>query len=37
MRCTVCGSIGWVDPRPNWPEVIDFNKGVSGYANQQGG
>ena len=28
LRCTKCGSVGWVDPRPNWCEVIDFNKGV---------
>jgi len=23
------GSVGWVDPRPNWGEVNNFNKGVS--------
>ena len=28
LKCTKCGSIGWVDPRPNWSEVIDFDKGV---------
>jgi hypothetical protein len=28
LKCTQCGSIGWVDPRPNWCEVINFNKGV---------
>jgi hypothetical protein len=28
LKCTKCGSVGWVDPRPNWPEVINFNKGV---------
>jgi hypothetical protein len=28
LKCTKCGSVGWVDPRPNWPEVIDFNKGI---------
>jgi hypothetical protein len=28
LKCTECGSVGWVDPRPNWPEVINFNKGV---------
>jgi hypothetical protein len=29
FKCTKCGSVGWVDPRPNWGEVINFNKGVS--------
>jgi hypothetical protein len=24
LKCTVCGSVGWVD----WTEVIDFNKGI---------
>jgi hypothetical protein len=28
FKCTKCGSIGWVDPRPNWPEVINYSKGV---------
>ena len=28
LKCTKCGSVGWVDPRPNWGEVINFNKGV---------
>jgi hypothetical protein len=28
LKCTECGSVGWVDPRPNWSDVIDFNKGV---------
>jgi hypothetical protein len=28
LKCTKCGSIGWVDPRPDWTEVINFNKGV---------
>jgi hypothetical protein len=27
-KCTKCGSVGWVDPRPDWTEVIKFNKGV---------
>lgn len=26
LKCTKYGSIGWVDPRPNWCEVIDFNR-----------
>jgi hypothetical protein len=26
LRCTKCGSVGYVDPRPNWSDVIDFNK-----------
>jgi hypothetical protein len=29
LKCTQCGSVGWVDPRPNWSEVINFNKGIS--------
>jgi hypothetical protein len=29
LKCTNCGSVGWVDPRPNWGEVIDYEKGVS--------
>lgn len=28
LKCTKCGSVGWVDRRPNWSEVIDFNKGI---------
>jgi hypothetical protein len=28
LRCTKCGTVGFVDTRPNWSEVIDFNKGV---------
>ena len=28
LKCTKCGSVDWVDPRPNWGEVIDFEKGV---------
>jgi hypothetical protein len=28
LKWTKCGSVGWVDPRPNWPEVINFNKGI---------
>lgn len=29
FKCSACGSVGWVDPRPNWGEVIDYGKGVS--------
>jgi hypothetical protein len=29
LKCTRCGSVGWVDTRPNWGEVINFNKGIS--------
>jgi len=28
LRCTACGTVGYVDTRLNWSEVIDFNKGV---------
>ncbi len=28
FRCTKCGTVGCVDTRNNWSEVIDFNKGV---------
>ena len=28
FRCTKCGTVGYVDTRNNWSEVIDFNKGV---------
>jgi hypothetical protein len=28
LKCTKCGSIGWIDQRPDWTEVINFNKGV---------
>ena len=28
LKCTKCGSVGWVDPRPNWGEVINYSKGV---------
>lgn len=30
LKCTQCGNVGWVDPRPNWPEVINYGKGVGG-------
>jgi hypothetical protein len=23
-----CGSVGWLDPRPNWGVVINYSKGV---------
>lgn len=28
LKCTECGSVGWVDTRLDWSEVINFNKGV---------
>ena len=28
LECTKCGTVGYVDTRVNWSEVIDFNKGV---------
>lgn len=28
LKCTRCGSVGWVDMRLDWSEVIDFNKGI---------
>jgi hypothetical protein len=28
LRCTKCGTVGYVDTRLNWSEVINFNKGV---------
>jgi hypothetical protein len=28
LKCTQCGSVVWVDTRPNWSEVINFNKGI---------
>jgi hypothetical protein len=27
FKFTRCGSVGWVDPRPNWSEVIDYQRG----------
>jgi hypothetical protein len=30
LKCTQCGSVGWVDTRPNWGEVVNFNKGIGG-------
>jgi hypothetical protein len=28
FRCTKCGTVGYVDTRLNWSEVINFNKGI---------
>ena len=28
LRCTECGTVGYVDTRMDWGEVINFNKGV---------
>lgn len=28
LRCTQCGSVGYVDTRRDLGEVIDFNKGI---------
>ena len=28
FRCSQCGTVGYVDTRMDWSEVIDFNKGV---------
>ncbi len=28
LKCTKCGTVGWVDTRLDWSEVINFNKGV---------
>jgi hypothetical protein len=28
LKCTGCGTVGYVDTRVNWSEVINFNKGV---------
>ena len=27
LRCTKCGTVGYVDTRLDWNEVVDFNKG----------
>jgi hypothetical protein len=29
LKCSKCGSVGWVDPRPIWCEVVNYNKGIS--------
>lgn len=26
LRCTKCGAVGYVDTRPSWSDVIDFNR-----------
>ncbi len=28
LRCTKCGTVGYVDTRVDWSEVINFNKGI---------
>jgi hypothetical protein len=28
LRCTKCGTVGYVDTRLNWGEVINFNRGI---------
>jgi hypothetical protein len=28
LKCTRCGTIGYVDTRVDWSEVINFNKGI---------
>ena len=28
LRCTRCGTVGYVDTRMDWSEVIDFNRGI---------
>ena len=28
FRCTVCSTVGYVDTRVDWSEVIDFNEGI---------
>ena len=30
LKCRRCGSVGWVDTRLDWSEVINFNKGIGG-------
>jgi hypothetical protein len=30
LKCSECGSVGWVDTRLDWSEVINFNKGICG-------
>jgi hypothetical protein len=29
LRCTKCGTVGYVDTRLNWSEVVNFDKGIS--------
>jgi hypothetical protein len=28
LKCTICGTVGYVDTRLNWSEVVNFNKGI---------
>lgn len=28
LKCSACGSVGWVDTRVDWGEVVDFGKGI---------
>jgi hypothetical protein len=28
LRCTACGTVGYVDTRLDWSEGIDFNNGI---------
>jgi hypothetical protein len=28
LKCTKCGTVGWVLTRLDWSEVINFNKGI---------
>jgi hypothetical protein len=28
LKCTECGTVGYVDTRLNWSEAVDFNKGT---------
>jgi hypothetical protein len=30
LKCTVCGSVGWVDTRLDSSAVIEFDMGISG-------
>jgi len=30
LKCTKCGTVGYVDTRLDWTEVINFNKGIDG-------
>jgi len=35
LRCTRCGTVGYVDTRMDWSEVIDFNRGIGWRAAQR--
>ena len=28
LKCTECGTVGYVDTRVNWSEVVNFQKGI---------